>query len=192
MTLGSDAVVMYLMLRSEIFNTNYMIEYDISVELYVADRMLLSTAEVRAYLRQMVKMEIFDPYLLKKHHLLTSQAIQTTYMESSIKLKRKSISFPLHHILVPMNKRKEFHLAISENDPQQVVLYDVATYQKIWSRRGNETDVQNDIEEVGKALVEWTKRVDNRALKAGVKKEKKRLLILADDEKSTSENSESA
>lgn len=190
MTLGSDAVVMYLMLRSEIFNTNYMIEYDKSVELYVADRMVLSTAEVRAYLQQMVKMELFDPYLLKKHRLLTSQAIQTTYMESTIKLKRKSVFFSLHHILVPMNKRKEFHMAISENDPQVVVMYDVATYQKICSLRGNQTDVQEDIENVGKALVEWTRRVEKRGLKEGRKKEKKRLLLFADDAESISENSD--
>lgn len=176
MALGSDAVVLYQVLMMDIYNVNYEMMYDDGVELEVAGRMHLSTAEVKAYLHEMLKLEIFDSYMMKQYSILTSQEIQVNYMVSAIKLNRKSVEFDINHILVPMSKRREFRLILHKKNPNVVKMYDKPEYEELCAAHGNATTMQRAIEYKGQALVKRRERIEARGRKAAAKKAKKQQL----------------
>ena len=166
MKIGCDAVVIYTMLAMEVYNHNYEIEYDDGLEIDVARRIDRSPSYVHAIVLELVKMEIFDPYLMKKYHILTSQSIQEGYVMSCVKLTRKMVKIPLDRILLPTSQRRKYHLGILNEQADMVVMLVPPAYIKTFKHFGSETAMQQHIDYTGKALVAHRQRVENQAKRA--------------------------
>ena len=166
MKIGCDAVVIYTMLTMEVYNHNYEIVYDDGLEIDVARRIDRSPSYVHAVVLELVKMEIFDPYLMEKYHILTSQSIQEGYIMSCVKLTRKSVKIPIDRILLPTFQRRKYHMGIPNEEADMVVMFLQPAYTKAFKHFGSETAMQQHIDYRGKALVAHRQRVENQAKRA--------------------------